>query len=68
MLNSKDVVSQARDKKRENLEWILRETELHRSSGIVEPRKKRSRESVLGRAIEVVRSLILLKWPVLGQE
>ena len=68
MLNSKDVVSQARDRKRENLEWILRETELRQSLGIVKRRKKGSHENVLGRVVEVVRSLILLKWPVLGQE
>ena len=66
MLNEKDIVSQARDKGKENLNWIETESELRQALGITESRVKRPRESVVGRAIEVVKSLILLKWPALG--
>ncbi len=66
MLNEKDIVSQARDKGKENLHWIETESELRQALGITESRVKRPRESVVGRAIEVVKSLILLKWPALG--
>jgi hypothetical protein len=66
MLNEKDVLSQARDKNRESVQWIVRETMLRQGFGIVELRKKGSREWFLGRAMKTVKSLILLKWPALG--
>lgn len=68
MLNPYDVVSQARDKKKENLEWIMKETELRQALGVVEPRMKSSRVGFLGKAIEIVKSLILLKWPALDHK
>ena len=68
MLNPKDVVSQAQDKHKENLEWIERESELAQALGTLEPRKKDPHESLLRRAIEVVQSLALLLIPGIDQK
>jgi hypothetical protein len=68
MLNPEDLISQARDKKMENLQWIERESDLRQALGTGEPRRKIKRESKLKGAIEYVKSLILLKWPALGHK
>ena len=67
MLNEKEVLSQARDKKRESVQWIITDTKLRQAFGIVEYRKRSSRERFLGKTLEIVKSLILLlKRPALG--
>jgi hypothetical protein len=67
MLNEKEVLSQARDKKRESVQWIITDTKLRQAFGIVELRKKSAGERFLGKTVETVKSLILLlKRPALG--
>lgn len=68
MLNHKDVVSQAQDKHRENLEWIERESELNQVLGTLQPRQKEPRESKLRRAINMMHSIALLLIPGVGQK
>ena len=67
-MNPKDVVSKARDKKKENLQWIETETELRQALGTGEPRKKTPRESRLRWAIAILKSLVLLMKPGVGQK
>ncbi len=68
MLNPIDVVSQARDKKRENLEWIETETKLRQALGTGEPRRKNPRESSSRGVMELLKSLVLLMKPGVGQK
>jgi hypothetical protein len=68
MLNPKDVVSQARDKQKENLAWIETETELRQALGTGEPRKKMLKESSSRGVMAFVKSLILLMKPGIGQK
>jgi hypothetical protein len=68
MLNEKDIVSQARDRGKENLQWIERESELRQALGTGESRRKIPRENRLTGAIEIVKSLILLLKPGVGQK
>jgi hypothetical protein len=68
MLNPKDVISQAQDKHKENLEWIEKESELAQALGTLEPRRKESHGSKVRRAIDVVQSLALLLIPGVDQK
>jgi hypothetical protein len=68
MLNPKDVVSQARDKQKENLEWIETETELRQALGTGQPRRKMPRKRGSRGVMEFVKSLILLMKPGVGQK
>jgi hypothetical protein len=67
MLDYKDVVSQAQDKHRENLEWIERETELRKATEPLQLRRKEPRESTLRWAINMMQSIALLLIPGVGQ-
>jgi len=68
MLNPYSIISQARDKKKENLQWIERNTELYKNFEPSVPNRKSQRMSFVRRAIEIMKSLILLKWPALGHK
>jgi hypothetical protein len=67
MLNQNDVISQARDKRRENLQWIETETKLRQALGTGESRRKMPREGRSIGVIELLKSLILLMKPGVGQ-
>jgi hypothetical protein len=67
MLYEKDIVTRARDRKSENLNWIERETELRQALGTGGPRKKTPRESKVRGAMEILKSLALLMKPGVGQ-
>jgi len=68
MLNPKDVVIQAKDKQRENLNWIKTETELRQALGNGEPRRKMAKESKVRGTMEMLKSSILLMMPGIGQK
>jgi hypothetical protein len=68
MLNEKDIVSQARDKGKENLNWIETESELRLALGTGEPRRKMPQESSSRGVMELLKSLILLMKPGVGQK
>ena len=68
MLNPKDVLYQARDKQRENLHWIKNESELRKAFDRVEPQKEPQQRKTRLRLVEILKSLLLLKWPVLGHK
>ena len=68
MLNEKDIVSQARDKGKENLNWIETESELRLALGTGEPRRKMTQESSSRGVMELLKSLILLMKPGVGQK
>jgi hypothetical protein len=68
MLNPKDVVSQAKDKQKENLVWIETVTELRQSSGTRDPRRKMPRKRSSRGVMEFLKSLILLIKPGVGRK
>lgn len=68
MLNPKDVVTQAKDKQRENLNWIATETELRQALGSGEPRRKMPKESKVRGTMEMLKSSILPMMPGIGQK
>ena len=68
MLNPKDVVSQAKDKQKENLAWIETEAELRQALGTGQPRRKMPGKSSSRGVMEFVKSLILLMKPGVGQK
>jgi len=57
MLNPKDIVYHAREKKNENLRWIETETILRQALGTGQPRRKMPRERTLSRVIEMAKSI-----------
>jgi hypothetical protein len=68
MLNEKDIVSQARYKGKENLNWIEMESELRQALGTGEPRRKMPRSSSSKGVMEILKSLALLMKPGIGQK
>jgi hypothetical protein len=68
MLNEKDILSQARDKGKENLNWIEIESELRQALGTGEPRRKMPRENNAKGVMELLKSLIPLMKPGIGQK
>jgi hypothetical protein len=68
MLNPKDVVSQAKDKQSANLNWIVIETELRQALGSGGSRRKMPKESKVMGTMEMLKSLILLLMPGIGQK
>lgn len=68
MLNQNDVISQARDKHKENMQWIETETKLRLALGTGQPRRKMSRESSSRGVMELLKSLTLLLRPGVGQK
>jgi hypothetical protein len=68
MLNPKEVISQAKDKQKENLEWIEMEAELRQALGTGKPRRKMPRKRGSRGVMEFVKSLILLMKPEVGQK
>jgi hypothetical protein len=68
MLNEKDIVSQARDKGKETLNWIETESDVRQALGTGEPRRKMPQESSSRGVMELLKSLILLMKPGVGQK
>jgi hypothetical protein len=68
MLNSYEIITQAKDKSSKNLQWIERETELKAVMHPGSPRKQRHADRMLRRAMEIFKSLPLLKWPALSHK
>ena len=68
VLNEKDIVSQARDKKSESIQWIETESELRQALGTGQPRRKMPRKSSSRGVMELLKSLIFLLKPGVGQK
>jgi len=68
MLNSYGIITQAKDKSSENLKWLERETELKAVMHSGSPRRKHQADRGLRRAMEIFKSLPLLKEPELSHK
>ena len=67
MLNQNDVISQAKDRHKENMQWIETETKLRLALGTGQSRRKMPRKSSSRGVMELMKSLILLMKPGVGQ-
>ena len=63
MWNEIDIVYQAQERKRENLNWIIRESKVHRGFDSIERGVDSPIKINLNWAIELLKSLNLLKEP-----
>jgi hypothetical protein len=68
MLNPKDVIIQANDKKRENVQWIERDAILSRAKSGMDPKSAESPLRSSNNVTEIIRSLFVLKRPAHGHK
>jgi hypothetical protein len=68
MFNPNDVIFQAKDKKRENVQWIGCNAILNKAENRKESRCEQSSWRMTSNAIEILKSLFLLKRPAHGHK